>query len=180
MRRTAFVLQASSRPLRPQSLALRRLSSEARPSSTQRNVEVDVCIVGGGIVGSCVAAALKRAPRTCDAHSRVPVVFLSPCMINIPLLRRRHLRIALIDSSWPTRLTGLSPHTAESSAQSDQQRPLPSESASARDRRVYAISPASRQLLQAVGAWQLLPADCAHNYDSMQVCTASTAGHSLA
>jgi hypothetical protein len=177
MRRTTLVLKASRRP--PTSLVLRRLSSVTRPSS-QRNVEVDVCIVGGGIVGSCVAAALKRAPRTYYPHSRVPVVFLSilplsVCVIGITRLRRRHLRVALVDSCWPTRLTG----SSAPSAQPEQQYALLSESAVARDRRVYAISPASRQLLQAVGAWQLLPADCAHKYDSMQVRPASHAAGAL-
>ena len=55
---------------------------------------------------------------------------------------------------------------------SPQQHAPRAEAAVARDVRVYAISPASRQLLQAVGAWQLLPDNCVHDYDSLPVsCT---------
>lgn len=51
-------------------------NSGGAPASKQ-NVEVDVCIVGGGIVGSCVAAALKRAARTCDCPA-APNPFIVP------------------------------------------------------------------------------------------------------
>ena len=143
-------------------LAPRRLSTAAHgvasPPASQHNVEVDVCIVGGGIVGSCVAAALKRASRTCGSSFTVAHLILSP-------LPRRHLRIALVDSFWPTRLDP----SSESSGHEDH--------APARDRRVYAISPASRQLLQAVGAWELLSAESVHDYDSMQVPPASSSRH---
>lgn len=100
-----------------------------------------------------------RSPAIRDSHNPLS-------MISVPPLHRRHLRVALIDSSWPTRLTGSSSPTAPSTVHYDH---LPAPLAESRDRRVYAISPASRQLLQAVGAWQLLPADSVHNYDSMQV-----------
>ena len=100
-------------------------------------------------------------------HSPLPNVIVTH-------LIRRHLRVALVDSSWPTS----SSLSRETSGQVDELSALPSSSsppASVRDRRVYAISPASRQLLQAVGAWQLLPADRIHNYDSMQVLSSSNA-----
>jgi 2-polyprenyl-6-methoxyphenol hydroxylase-like FAD-dependent oxidoreductase len=93
----------------------------------------------------------------CHIHHHAPPVFL------ITPLPRRHLRVALVDSSWPTTLDA----QGQVCRQAEQQCAEP---ASGRDRRVYAISPASRQLLQAVGAWQLLPADGVHNYDAMQVC----------
>jgi 2-polyprenyl-6-methoxyphenol hydroxylase-like FAD-dependent oxidoreductase len=148
-------------------LAPRRVSTAvhgvASPPASQHNIEVDVCIVGGGIVGSCVAAALKRASRTCDPFT-VARTILSPSQTFSPL-PRRHLRVALVDSSWPTRLNP----SRETSGQA--------EHVPARDGRVYAISPASRQLLQAVGAWDLLPADSVHNYDSMQVLSASNGDH---
>jgi len=69
--RSTFVRLILHRPLK--SLIPRKFSSV--PDS-KHNLEVDVCIVGGGIVGSCVAAALKRAARTCDCPA--PVLFSSP------------------------------------------------------------------------------------------------------
>ena len=89
-------------------------------------------------------------------------------IVIISFLLRRHLRVALVDSTWPTRLTSTPPPVEVSSAEAGTQANARG-SSSARDGRVYAISPASRQLLQAVGAWQLLPANCTHTYDSMQV-----------
>ena len=102
---------------------------------------------------------LKRAISLSYVTS---ITMLLPVFVVTPL-PRRHLRVALVDSSWPTTLDA----QGQVCRQAEQQCAEP---ASGRDRRVYAISPASRQLLQAVGAWQLLPADGVHNYDAMQVC----------
>ena len=175
MRSAASLRLTLNRPMTR--LTVRCVSSATQgvacSSPSQRNVDVDVCIVGGGIVGSCVAAALKRCSRTCDLPHTITLHSPLPNVIVTHLIRR-HLRVALVDSSWPTS----SSLSRETSGQVDELSALPSSSsppASVRDRRVYAISPASRQLLQAVGAWQLLPADRIHNYDSMQVLSSSNA-----
>ncbi|MBU6469764.1 MAG: UbiH/UbiF/VisC/COQ6 family ubiquinone biosynthesis hydroxylase [Gammaproteobacteria bacterium] len=88
--------------------------------------EFDLIIVGAGVVGAALAAAL------CDSG----------------------LRIAILDAREPPRLDPKADW----------------------DLRVFALSPASRQLLDAVGAWKSIPAGRVCAYTAMQVWDAMGRG----
>ena len=88
--------------------------------------EFDLVIVGAGVVGATLAAALSD----------------------------NGLRIALLDAREPPRFD----------AKADW------------DLRVFAFSPASRQLLDAVGAWKAIPAERVCAYTAMQVWDATGRG----
>lgn len=88
--------------------------------------ELDVIIVGAGVVGATLAAAL------CDSG----------------------LRIAILDAREPPRFD----------AQGEW------------DLRVFALSPGSQQLLDAVGAWKSIPASRVCAYTAMQVWDATGRG----
>ena len=89
-KRIAALMRLSlHRPLA--SLALRLMSTATRavagPSAGQHIVDVDVCIVGGGIVGSCVAAALKTSSQTCDLNftvTSITMLYLSSSSHHCP------------------------------------------------------------------------------------------------
>lgn len=88
--------------------------------------EFDLIIVGAGVVGAALAAAL------CD----------------------RGLRIAILDAREPARFDPKAEW----------------------DLRVFALSPASRQLLEAVGVWKSIPVGRVCAYTAMQVWDATGRG----
>ncbi|MGH8293653.1 MAG: UbiH/UbiF/VisC/COQ6 family ubiquinone biosynthesis hydroxylase [Gammaproteobacteria bacterium] len=89
--------------------------------------EFDLVIVGAGVVGATLAAALSDSG----------------------------LRIAVLDAREPPRFD----------AQGEW------------DLRVFALSPASQRLLDAVGAWQSIPAERVCAYTAMRVWDATGHGH---